>query len=110
MAVGTVGGALQTHPTYKYVHGLLGWPNAGKLAAIIACVGLAQNFAALRALTTEGIQRGHMRLQARSVCAAAGVPPELQNAAVQEMTTRGRITVEGKVASIAATQVYLCVK
>merc|ERR1712227_62420 len=86
MAVGTVGGALQTHPTYRYVHELLGSPSAAELAAIIVSIGLAQNFAAMRAMSTEGIQKGHMRLHARTVCAAAGVPKELEDAAVQSMT------------------------
>lgn len=94
MAVGTVGGALQTHPTYRYAHSLLGWPSASRLAAIFVSVGLAQNFAAMRALSTEGIQKGHMRLQARSVCAAARVPKELEDACVQAMIAKGRITVE----------------
>lgn len=94
MAVGTVGGALQTHPTFRYVHGVLGFPNAARLSELLVCIGLAQNFAAVRAMSTEGIQKGHMRLQARSVCAAAGVPEELQEAAVEHMLEKGRITVE----------------
>jgi len=94
MAVGTVGGALQTHPTFRYVHGVLGHPTAARLSELLVCIGLAQNFAALRAMSTEGIQKGHMRLQARSVCAAAGVPEELQEACVEAMIAKGRITVE----------------
>ena len=65
IAVGTVGGSLKAHPMYKTNLKMLGSPNSQQLAQIIASVGLAQNFAALRALATEGIQKGHMQLHAR---------------------------------------------
>jgi len=73
ISVGTKGGALQTHPVYKFAQDLLGRPSAQVLAQVIVSVGLAQNFAALRALATEGIQRGHMSLHARNLAVAAGV-------------------------------------
>ena len=72
LAVGLVGGATTTHPTAKVNVKILGVKTANELAEIIAAVGLAQNFAALRALATEGIQRGHMSLHARNVAIAAG--------------------------------------
>ncbi|OGS62119.1 MAG: hydroxymethylglutaryl-CoA reductase, degradative [Euryarchaeota archaeon RBG_19FT_COMBO_69_17] len=72
MPVGLVGGATAVHPTAKANVKLLGVKTASELAEIIASVGLAQNFAALRALATEGIQRGHMSLHARNIAATAG--------------------------------------
>lgn len=72
LAVGIVGGATKVHPTAKLALKLLGVETAQELAEIIVSVGLAQNLAALRALATEGIQRGHMALHARQVAIAAG--------------------------------------
>jgi len=72
MAVGTVGGATRVHPGAKACLKLMGVTTARELAEIIVSVGLAQNLAALRALATEGIQRGHMSLHARQVAIAAG--------------------------------------
>ena len=72
MAVGLVGGATAVHPTAKACVKLLGVKSAQELAEVIASVGLAQNFAALRALATEGIQRGHMGLHARNIAATVG--------------------------------------
>ncbi len=72
MAVGTVGGATKVHPTARAALKLMGVESAGELAEIIVSAGLAQNLAALRALATEGIQRGHMSLHARQVAIAAG--------------------------------------
>jgi hydroxymethylglutaryl-CoA reductase len=62
MALGTVGGLTALHPMVKFAHELLGHPNAEELMCIVASSGLAQNFAALRALTTTGIQKGHMKM------------------------------------------------
>lgn len=72
MAVGIVGGATQVHPVARACLKLMGVTSARELAEIIVSVGLAQNLAALRALATEGIQRGHMGLHARQVAIAAG--------------------------------------
>src|SRR5512135_1001965 len=72
MAVGIIGGATKVHPTAKAALKLMGVRTAAELAGIIVSVGLAQNLAALRALATEGIQRGHMSLHARQVAIAAG--------------------------------------
>ena len=72
MAVGLVGGATKTHPIAKISVKILGVKSASELGEVIAAVGLAQNFAALRALATEGIQRGHMRLHSKNIAVLAG--------------------------------------
>jgi len=72
MAVGIVGGATRAHPTARVALKILGVQTAKELAEVIVAVGLAQNLAALRALVTEGIQRGHMELHARQMAIAAG--------------------------------------
>ena len=77
MAVGIVGGATQVHPTARAALKLMGVTSAAGLAEIIVSVGLAQNLAALRALATEGIQRGHMSLHARQVAIAAGAQGDM---------------------------------
>lgn len=74
--VGTVGGTLAVHPVAQWSLELLGNPNSQELAEIIAAVGLAQNFSAVRALVTDGIQKGHMSLQARSLSLQAGATVE----------------------------------
>ncbi len=89
LAVGTVGGATKAHPIARVAMKILGNPTARALAQIMVAVGLAQNFAAIRALATEGIQRGHMRLHARQVALAAGA----QGEQVQEIA--GRLVAEG---------------
>jgi hydroxymethylglutaryl-CoA reductase len=76
MAVGIVGGATRVHPTARAALKLIGARSAAELAEVIVSVGLAQNLAALRALATEGIQRGHMGLHARQVAIAAGAQGE----------------------------------
>jgi hydroxymethylglutaryl-CoA reductase len=92
MAVGIVGGATRVHPTARAALKLMGVSSAGQLAEIIVSVGLAQNLAALRALATEGIQRGHMSLHARQVAIAAGAQGEqierLADQLVREKTVR----------------------
>jgi hydroxymethylglutaryl-CoA reductase len=77
MAVGIVGGATKVHPTARAALKLMGITTAADLAEIIVSVGLAQNLAALRALATEGIQRGHMSLHARQVATAAGASGDM---------------------------------
>lgn len=72
MPVGLVGGATKVHPTAQAVLKVLGVGTAAELAGIIVAVGLAQNFGALKALATVGIQRGHMALHAHNVAMAAG--------------------------------------
>ena len=78
MQVGTVGGPIKTHPAVANNLKIMGMPRARTLSALMAAVGLAQNLGALRALATEGIQRGHMRMHARNVAAQAGAEgPEI---------------------------------
>jgi hydroxymethylglutaryl-CoA reductase len=72
MAVGIIGGATRVHPLAQAALKILGVRTAAELAQVIVAAGLAQNLAAMRALATEGIQRGHMRLHARQVALAAG--------------------------------------
>ena len=76
MPVATKGGSIGLNPTVQISHRLLGEPSAIELAGIIASLGLAQNFAALKALVTTGIQAGHMKLQARSLALLAGAKEE----------------------------------
>ncbi|GEM04245.1 3-hydroxy-3-methylglutaryl coenzyme A reductase [Halolactibacillus miurensis] len=72
LAIGTVGGSISIHPGAQFTQHILGDPDAKTLAGIVCAVGLAQNFSALRALVTDGIQRGHMALQAKSLAMTAG--------------------------------------
>jgi len=92
MAVGIVGGATKVHPTARAALKLIDIHSAAELAQVIVAVGLAQNLAAIRALATEGIQRGHMGLHARQVAIAAGAEGEmiekLAKQLVQEKTVR----------------------
>ncbi|MEL1243742.1 hydroxymethylglutaryl-CoA reductase, degradative [Flavobacterium sp. DGU11] len=67
LALGTVGGLTSLHPLVKLSHEMLGNPNAGELMQIVAVAGLAQNFAALRSLTTTGIQQGHMKMHLMNI-------------------------------------------
>ena len=76
LPVGTVGGSISIHPGAQFAHELLGHPSAVELAGIIASIGLAQNLAAVRALVTDGIQKGHMRLQAKSLGLSVGTTEE----------------------------------
>ena len=91
IALGIVGGTLRVHPTAQWAISLLGVTCASELGAIAACVGLATNLSALRALTTEGIQRGHMALQARSVAASAGASPNEVDKVAYLLVERGHI-------------------
>ena len=94
MAVGIVGGATRVHPTARACLGLMGVQTARQLAEIIVSVGLAQNLAALRALATEGIQRGHMGLHARQVAAAAGAQGEVIERLARRLVAEGTIRID----------------
>jgi hydroxymethylglutaryl-CoA reductase len=94
LAVGIVGGATQVHPTAQANLALLGVKTARELAEIIAAVGLAQNLAALRALATEGIQRGHMTLHARQIAIAAGAEGGMIEQVASRLVAEGRISLE----------------
>jgi hydroxymethylglutaryl-CoA reductase len=94
LALGIVGGATRVHPTAQVALKIIGVETARELAGIVAAVGLAQNLAALRALATEGIQRGHMRLHARQVAVAAGAQKDEIDTVVQRMAAEGVIRVD----------------
>ncbi len=93
MAVGIVGGATKVHPAAQAAVKLMGVTSAAELAEIIACVGLAQNMAALRALATEGIQRGHMSLHARQIALAAGASGDQIEKVAAQMVAEKAIRV-----------------
>jgi len=94
MAVGTIGGATRVHPTARACLKLLGVKGAQELGEVAAAMGLAQNLAALRALATEGIQRGHMSLHARNMVLSVGCPPELVDEAVRILISEGKIRMD----------------
>ncbi|KAH7476451.1 3-hydroxy-3-methylglutaryl-coenzyme A reductase [Phytophthora ramorum] len=94
IAVGSKGGALMTHPGYTATHAILQQPTARNLSGIIVSVGLAQNFAAIRAIAVTGIQKGHMALHARNIAVAAGAPSELVAEVCSYMLLRKSINVE----------------
>ena len=94
LALGLVGGATRTHPTAQAAVKLLGVRSANRLAEIVAAVGLAQNTAALRALATEGIQRGHMSLHARNVAVAAGAAEHEIGALVERLVGDGHVRLD----------------
>jgi hydroxymethylglutaryl-CoA reductase len=91
VAVGLIGGASAVHPVAKACVKILGVKSAIELAEVIATVGLAQNLAALRALSAEGIQRGHMKLHARKVAASAGATGNLIDAVAKKMVEEKRV-------------------
>jgi hydroxymethylglutaryl-CoA reductase len=94
MAVGIVGGATKVHPTARAALKLMGIHSASELAEVIVSVGLAQNLAALRALATEGIQRGHMGLHARQVAIAAGAEGVLIERIAKRMVEENTVRVD----------------
>ena len=91
LAVGTVGGATRVHPGAQVALRILGVESACELAEVMAAVGLAQNLGALRALSTEGIQRGHMALHARQLALAAGAMGD------QVQRIANRLVMEGEI-------------
>jgi hydroxymethylglutaryl-CoA reductase len=93
-AVGTVGGATRVHPVARASLKVLGIVSADDLGRVLASVGLAQNFAALRALATEGIQRGHMSLHARNVAVEAGAIGDEIELIASKMAAEKRINVD----------------
>jgi len=94
MAVGIIGGATKVHPAAKAALNLMGVQTAAELAGIIVSVGLAQNLAALRALATEGIQRGHMSLHARQVAIAAGAVGEQVEKVAAQMVAEKTVRID----------------
>jgi hydroxymethylglutaryl-CoA reductase len=94
LAVGIVGGATKVHPSARAALKLMGVKSAAELAQIIASVGLAQNLAALRALATEGIQRGHMSLHARQVAIAAGAKGDQINRLAEQLVVENTVRID----------------
>jgi len=94
MAIGIVGGATKVHPTAQAALKLMGVNTAGELAEVIVSVGLAQNLAALRALATEGIQRGHMSLHARQVAIAAGARGDEIEQLAEQLTKEKTVRID----------------
>ncbi len=94
MAVGLVGGATKTHPAARAAVAMTEVSNARELAEIITAVGLIQNIAAVRALSAEGIQRGHMGLHARNVAVAAGAEGDEVDAVAAELVSRSAVRAD----------------
>jgi len=101
VAVGLVGGATRVHPVAKTAVKILGVKSADDLSRIIAAVGLCQNFAALRALASEGIQRGHMSLHAKNVAVQAGAKCDMIEIVAARMAAERRISVDRAVELMA---------
>jgi len=95
LSVGIVGGIVTVHPIAKVCTKILGVTSAQELACIMTATGLAQNFSAIRALATEGIQKGHMRLHARNLASAAGATSEQIDEIVQKMIEEKKISLDG---------------
>ncbi len=93
LSVGIVGGIINVHPIAKICTKILGVTSARELACVITATGLAQNFSALRALVTEGIQKGHMKLHARNLASAAGVKAEHIDEIVKKMVQEKNISL-----------------
>ncbi|TFC77916.1 hydroxymethylglutaryl-CoA reductase, degradative [Cryobacterium sp. TMS1-20-1] len=93
LKVGTVGGQVESNPAVRIAHTILDVASARELAEVMAAVGLAQNLAALKALSTTGIQHGHMRLHARAVAVAAGTGPARFDEVVERLLVGGEIKV-----------------
>jgi hydroxymethylglutaryl-CoA reductase len=94
MAVGLIGGATKSHPTARIALEIMNTTTAEKLARVIAAVGLAQNFSALKALATTGIQKGHMALHAKNIAVMAGAKgPEIDTVA-RELVEGGKVRVD----------------
>ncbi len=94
MAVGLIGGAVKTHPTARVAMKLLNVKSANEFGEVLAAVGLAQNLGALRALASEGIQRGHMRLHARNIAIQAGATNKTIDLVAEQMVKERKIRVD----------------
>jgi hydroxymethylglutaryl-CoA reductase len=94
LAVGIVGGATRSHPVAQVAMKILGVSSARELSEVMAAVGLAQNLAAIRALATDGIQRGHMALHARQIAIAAGAQSADVDWVAGQLVQEGQIRVE----------------
>lgn len=104
LPIGTKGGSIGLNPTAQVAHELLGQPKAKELASVIATIGLAQNFAALKALTGTGIQAGHMKLHAKSLALLAGAQPSELEAVVSQLLTAQHMNLETATAILQETR------
>ena len=102
LAVGTVGGVAKVHPTVQVTRAIAGIDSAGRLAAVVAAAGLAQNLAAIRALAAEGIQSGHMRLHARNVAVEAGAAADEVAAVATAIADAKSVNLEAAKAALAS--------
>ena len=93
LAVGIVGGPIRFHPQVRALLDMLGVESAAELACVMAAVGLAQNLAAIKALGSTGIQKGHMALHARSVAATAGARGDQVEEVARRLIECGEIKV-----------------
>ena len=94
LSVGIVGGISTVHPVATMNLKILGVKSASELACVIASVGLAQNLAAIRALSTEGIQKGHMKLHAKNIAVAAGATGKLVDIVSETMYKQSKISLD----------------
>jgi len=94
LSVGIIGGIANVHPIAKVCMKILGVSSAQELACVMTATGLAQNYSAIRALATEGIQKGHMRLHARNLATAAGAKPDQVDKIVQKMIEEKKISLD----------------
>jgi hydroxymethylglutaryl-CoA reductase len=94
MAVGTVGGALRAHPAARLALAITGVTGAREFAGVVAAAGLASNLAAIRALATEGIQKGHMALHARAIAREAGATGPAVEHVAEQLAALGDVTPE----------------
>jgi len=94
LAVGLIGGATKSHPVARTNLKILGVESSTEFAMVLASVGLAQNLAAIRALASEGIQKGHMKLHAKNIAASAGAPQELVEEIAERLVKEGKIRMD----------------
>ncbi len=94
LSVGIVGGIVNVHPVAKVCAKILGASSTQELACVMTATGLAQNYSAIRALATEGIQKGHLRLHARNLASAAGARPDQIYEIVQKMIEEKKISLD----------------
>ena len=94
LSIGILGGAINVHPTYKLALKILNVQSSEEFANVVASVGLAQNLAALRALVSEGIQKGHMALHARNIAVTAGAKGDEIDSVAEQLINSGTITFD----------------
>jgi hydroxymethylglutaryl-CoA reductase len=93
ISVGIVGGIINIHPMINLCIKILGVKSARELACVLGAAGLAQNLSAMRALASEGIQQGHMKLHARNIVTSAGIPQDKMAKVIEQMVREGNISV-----------------